>query len=138
MFGSRSVPPATSIAAGPSPARICAASTTEVGARYSNHGSRSTLASLFLALFAVAALGRRRDVNRLGIGNRREALRTDAGILACGFQFQGPQNLVRRYRNLVDTHPDRIEYGVRESGHHRQQRPLADFLGAERAIWIRI
>ncbi len=40
MFGSRSVPPAISIAFGPSPARTRVASASVFGARYSNQGSR--------------------------------------------------------------------------------------------------
>ncbi len=40
MFGSRSVPPAISIAFGPSPARMRAASATVCGARCSNQGRR--------------------------------------------------------------------------------------------------
>src|SRR3989475_12173167 len=57
MFGSRSVPPAMSIASGPSPARMRAASAMERGARYSNHGSRIIL----LDLLAVAAFPGRRN-----------------------------------------------------------------------------
>src|SRR5918992_1232363 len=54
MFGSRSVPPAISMARGPSPARIFAASATERGARCSNHGSLS----IALGLLAVALFPR--------------------------------------------------------------------------------
>src|SRR2546425_66047 len=60
MLGSRSVPPAMSIASGPSPARMRAASAMERGARYSNHGSRIIL----LDLLAVAAFPGRRHVER--------------------------------------------------------------------------
>jgi hypothetical protein len=43
MFGSKSVPPAMSIACGPSAARIFAASATVAGERKPNHGSRIML-----------------------------------------------------------------------------------------------
>src|SRR5262245_26872672 len=77
MFGSRSVPPAMSIARGPSPARIFAASATLRGARCSNHGSLS-IAPGFLA---VAVFPRREDEGGLGIGNGRIALRPDPLVL---------------------------------------------------------
>src|SRR5260221_4366143 len=70
MLGSRSVPPAISIAAGPSPARIFAASATVRGARKSNHGSRI----IALGLLAVAAFPGRRDINRLRVRDGRELL----------------------------------------------------------------
>src|SRR5690349_24610026 len=77
MFGRRSVPPATSIARGPSPARIFAASATVRGARYSNHGSLS----ISLDLVAVAAFPRRQDEHGLRVRDAREALRPDALVL---------------------------------------------------------
>src|SRR6185436_1095968 len=101
MFGSRSVPPAISIARGPSPARIFAASAIERGARCSNHGSLS----IALGLVAVAVFPRRQDEGRLRIRNHRERFGTDA----LRFAFQGSKNLVRRDRNLVDAYADGVE-----------------------------
>src|SRR3974390_679245 len=102
MFGSRSVPPAMSIAAGPSPARICAASATERGVRCSNHGSRSTLALLLLALLAFAAFLRRGDKDRFRIGDGWKMLRPHPGGKAFRLELQGLENLVRRHRDFVD------------------------------------
>src|SRR5262245_34546317 len=99
MLGSRSVPPAMSIARGPSPARIFAASATERGARCSNHGSRS----IALGLLAVAAFPGRQDELRLGVRHGRKTLGPDAPV----FSLQRLQDLVGRDRNLVDPHPDR-------------------------------
>src|SRR5438477_11868238 len=42
MFGKRSVPPATTTASGPCSASICVASSSDLGARYSKWGRRST------------------------------------------------------------------------------------------------
>ena len=79
MFGSRSVPPAMSIASGPSPARMRAASAMERGARYSNHGSRIIL----LDLLAVAAFPGRRHDERFRVGHRRKVF----GTYSCFFPF---------------------------------------------------
>src|SRR5260370_41820304 len=102
MLGSRSVTPAISIAAGPSPARICAASATVRGARKSNHGSRI----IALGLLAVAALPGRRDINRLRVRDGRELLGAHSRVLAFRFQVQGPENFFRRDRQFVDAHAD--------------------------------
>src|SRR5512132_2749110 len=100
MLGSRSVPPAISIAAGPSPARIFAASPSERGERYSNHGSRS----IALGLVCVAAFPRRQHEQGLRVRHRREALRAHAPV----FFVQGSQHLVRRDRHFVDAHAHRV------------------------------
>src|SRR5205807_6985478 len=120
MFGSRSVPPAITMASGPSPARMRAASPRERGARYSNHGSRIML----LDLLAVAAFPGRRHDERLRVGHRREVLRADARRFALSLQLQCLQNLVRRDRQLVDAHSDGVVNRVRHRGHDRQQRTL--------------
>src|SRR6185503_18984958 len=130
MFGSRSVPPAMSIARVPSPARIFAASATERGARCSNHGSLS----IALGLLAVALFPRRQDEGGLGVRNGREAFGADPLV----FLLQGSQHLVGRDRDLVDAHTDRVVDRVRDRRHHRQQWSLPDFLGAVGTIRIRI
>src|SRR3954466_8872274 len=66
MLGSRSVPPAMSMACGPSPARIFAASATERGARWSTHGSRS----MALVFLAVAVLPWRQHEGGLWVRDR--------------------------------------------------------------------
>src|SRR2546426_473236 len=83
MFGSRSVPPAMSMASGPSPARMRAASPMERGARYSNHGSRIIL----LDLLAVAAFPGRRHDERFRVGDRREVVRANSRFFAFLFLF---------------------------------------------------
>src|SRR6185436_8984595 len=113
MFGSRSVPPAMSIARVPSPARIFAASATERGARCSNHGSLS----IALGFLAIAVFPRRQDEGGLGVRNCREAFGADSLRLA----LQRPENLVRRNGNLVDAHADGVVDCVRHRRHHRQQ-----------------
>src|SRR5262245_29323515 len=119
MFGKRSVPPATSIAFGPSPARIVAASATVRGRRYSNHGSRS----IALLVVAVAAFPGRQDERGRRIRNRGEALRTHALVLV----LQGLQYFVRRDRDLVDPHTDGVVDRVGDRRHDGEQRPLPDF-----------
>src|ERR1700741_2920976 len=99
MLGSRSVPPAMSIARGPSPARIFAASATERGARCSNHGSLS----IALGFLAVALFPRRQNKGGLGVRNGREALRPHTSVLL----LQGSQHLVGRDWNFIDPHADR-------------------------------
>src|SRR5689334_12200537 len=128
MFGTRSVPPAISIARGPSPARIFAASATERGARYSNHGSRS----MALRLVAVAAFPGRQHERRLGIRHGGKAAWADAPV----FLVQGAQHLVRRDRDFIDSHAKRVMDRVRQRRHHRQQRPLPDFLRAVGGVRI--
>src|SRR5436853_4630273 len=83
ILGSRSVPPAMSMACGPSPARILAASPMERGARYSNHGSRIML----LDLLAVAAFPGRRHDERFRVGDRREVVGTYSRFFAFLFLF---------------------------------------------------
>src|SRR5438309_5728477 len=83
MFGSRSVPPAMSIASGPSPARMRAASPMERGARNSNHGSRIIL----LDLLAVAAFPGRGHDERFRVGDRREVVGTYSRFFAFLFLF---------------------------------------------------
>src|SRR6185503_381605 len=100
MFGSRSVPPAMSIACGPSPARIFAASASVRGARCSNHGSRS----IALGLLAVAAFPGRQYEHGLRVRNRGEAFRPDALRLA----LQRLQDLVGRDRDFIDAHAERL------------------------------
>src|SRR3954463_15995803 len=100
MLGNRSVPPAMSMARGPSPARIFAASATERGARCSNHGSLS----IALELVAVATLPGRQDEGRFRIGDGRKAFRPNASI----FLLKSFKYFVRRDRNLVDAHTDRV------------------------------
>src|SRR5574339_1034727 len=128
VLGSRSVPPAISIARGPSPARIFAASATKRGARCSNHGRLS----IALGLLAVAVFPRRQHERRLGVWDRREAFRSHSLVRL----LQSPQDLVRRDRDLVDAHAERIVNRVRDRGHHRQQRPLPDFFRAVRGVGI--
>src|SRR3954451_20639591 len=107
MFGRRSVPPAISAAFAPSPARICAASASVSGARYSNHGSRI----IALRLLAIAAFPRRRHDDRRGIRHRREMLGTPARRLARLLELQRAHHLVRRDRQLVDAYADRVVDG---------------------------
>src|SRR5438094_6239124 len=83
ILGSRSVPPAMSIASGPSPARMRAASPMERGARYSNHGSRIML----LDLLAVAAFPGRRHDERFRVGDRLEVVGTYSRFFAFLFLF---------------------------------------------------
>src|SRR5437016_9032753 len=134
MFGSRSVPPAMSMASGPSPARMRAASPTERGARYSNHGSRIIL----LDLLAVAAFPRRRHDERLRVGDRREVLGAYPRFFTFAFLLQRLENLVRRNGEFVDTHADGVVDRIRHRRHDRQQRALPGFLRAERAVGIRL
>src|SRR5947208_9692015 len=104
MFGSRSVPPAMSIASGPSPARMRAASPMERGARNSNHGSRIIL----LDLLAVAAFPGRRHDERLRIRDRRKVLRTYSCFFSFAFLLQRLENLVRGNGKLIDAHADGV------------------------------
>src|SRR6266849_7036828 len=83
ILGSRSVPPAMSMACGPSPARIRAASLMERGARNSNHGSRIIL----LDLLAVAAFPGRRHDERFRVGHLRKMLRANSRFFAFPFLF---------------------------------------------------
>src|SRR6267142_6547940 len=109
MFGSRSVPPAMSMACGPSPARIRAASPMERGARNSNHGSRIIL----LDLLAVAAFPGRRHDERFRVGDCREVVGADARRFSLGLQLQRLQNLVWRNGKLIDAHADGVVDRVR-------------------------
>src|SRR5688572_30501235 len=113
MFGSRSVPPAISIARGPSPASMFAASATERGARCSNHGSLS----IALGLLAVAFFPRRQYERGLGVRHGREAFGADPLV----FLLQGSQYLVRRDWNLIDPYADGVVDRVRQRRHYRQQ-----------------
>src|SRR3977135_1075664 len=115
MFGSRSVPPAMSMAYGPSPARIRAASPMERGARNSNHGRRIIL----LDLLAVAAFPGRRHDERFRVGHRREVVGADARRFSLSLQLQRPQNLVRRNGKLIDAHADGAIDGIRHRWHDR-------------------
>src|SRR4051812_13801398 len=130
MFGTRSVPPAISIARGPSPARIFAASATERGARCSNHGSRS----IALGLLAVAVFPRRQHERGFGVRHRREG----RGPASLVFLMKGPQHLVRGDRYLVDAHAHRVEDGVRHRRHHGEERSLPHLLCAVWTVRIRI
>src|SRR5687767_15892843 len=98
MLGNRSVPPAMSIARGPSPDRIFAASATERGARCSNHGSLS----IALGFLAVAVFPGRQHERGLRVGDCGEALRPHTLISL----LQSSQYLVGRDRNLVDAHAE--------------------------------
>src|SRR5947208_8516628 len=109
MFGSRSVPPAMSIASGPSPARMRAASPMERGARNSNHGSRIIL----LDLLAVAAFPGRRHDERFRVGDRREMVWANSRFFSFPFLFQRPQNLVWSNGKLIDAHADGVVNRVR-------------------------
>ena len=73
-----------------------------------------------------------------GQWNVRERIRPDARGFARGFRRERAQNLVRRDRHFVDAHADRVEHRVGDRRHDRQQRSLADFLGAERSGGIRM
>src|SRR6185503_20853679 len=41
-------------------------------------------------------------------------------------------------RHLIDAHANRVEDGIRDGRHDREQRPPADFLRAEWSGWIRM
>ena len=95
MLGSKSVPPAISIASGPSPARMRAASATVFGARYSNQGSASCGAhdqASELPVRSVAAPGGRHD-DRLGIRHRRKMRGAPLARFSLIFLFQCLQTL---------------------------------------------
>ena len=77
-------------------------------------------------------------VQRFRERNRREMCRAVARRFARGLRVERLQDLLRRDRHLVDAHADRIVNRVRDRGHHREQRPLADLLRAERPAWIRV
>src|SRR2546427_4675599 len=134
ILGSRSVPPAMSIASGPSPARMRAASAMERGARYSNHGSRIIL----LDLLAVAAFPWRRHDERFRVGDCRKVFGTYSCFFTFAFLLQRLENLVRHNGKLIDAHADGVVNRVRHRRHDRQQRALPGFLRAERAVGIRI
>src|SRR5882672_9593684 len=118
MFGSRSVPPAMSMASGPSPARIRAASPMERGARNSNHGSRIIL----LDLLAVAAFPGRRHDERFRVGDCRKVVGTYSWFFSFSFLLQRLENLVRGNGKLVDAHADGVVNRVRHRWHDWQQR----------------
>src|SRR3989442_3906053 len=124
MFGSRSVPPAMSMASGPSPARMRAASPMERGARYSNHGSRIIL----LDLLAVAAFPGRRHDERFRVGDRREVVGTYSRFFAFLFLFYRPQNFVRRNGELIDAHADGVVNRICNRRHDRHPPALPGFL----------
>ena len=69
-----------------------------------------------------------------GHGDRRESAPGRARRLAGGLRVERLQDLLGRDRHLVDAHADRVVDRVGDRRHDRQQRPLADFLGAERAV----
>src|SRR5438270_8991407 len=134
MLGRRSVPPAISAALAPSPARMRAASPSVRGARYSNHGSRI----IALYLLAIAPFPGRRHDERCRVGHRGEMLRADAPGFARRLELERAPHLVGRDRQLVDAYADRVVDRVCDRRCHRQERPLPGFLGAERAVRIRI
>ena len=143
MFGSRSVPPAMSIACGPSPARIAPPPRPSAA-----RGAQTTAAAscgarldpgfscLCIAVAAFPRRQRRRSARDTARSGKLSARRADPCPLASIPSARSTLSGV--IGNLVDAHADRVVDRVRDRRHHRQQRPLPDFLGAERAVRIRI
>ena len=147
MFGRRSVPPARSIASGPSPedgatsaTRAGRGSGTAAGASSAHLGGDRgagllvPLARRLVARAAVAALPGRRDLERLRpghLGEARRAGRPTAPRASSSSAFRIFSGVI----GISSTRtPDRVEDGVGQRRHDRQQRPLPDLLGAERPV----
>ena len=158
MFGSRSVPPATQHRVGrrfapasPPPRRAMR------GARYSKRGRRimtapppmraSTPASALRRRLragsfdarAVAALPRRRHQQRLGPRDVGERRRPEARRLARGLRPAAPCRIFSGVTGISSMRtPTASNTALATRRHDRQQRPLPDFLGAERPVGIGI
>src|SRR5439155_16517048 len=80
---------------------------------------------------SIATFPWRRHLQRLGPRDVWEVWRAVARRLAGGFGFERFQDLFWCDRHFVDAYANCVEHGVGDCGHHRQQRPLTNFLRAE-------
>src|SRR4029078_856868 len=92
----------------------------------------------FVRCAPVASFVRWRNERGLGPRNVWKLVRPDTRRLAGRLRLQRTQDLFGGDRNLIDANADRVEYRVRHRGHDGQQRPLANLLGAEGTLRIRV
>ena len=123
------------------PRRVSAAAVAESG--QSHHGSCPQLElGRSLAVGIVRAPCRRR-LPTAAATSRRSGHSTSGNSVGptrpgppLALSSSASTHLVRRDRDLVDPHADGVVDGVGDRRHDRQQRPLPDLLGAERAVRV--
>src|SRR5262249_27233505 len=84
----------------------------------------------------IAAFPWRWNLQRFRPRDVRKPCRTYPRRLAAGLSRQRFHNFLWCDWHFVDAHADPVGHRVRAGRHHRQQRSLADFLGAERSLRI--